>query len=143
MAIRRISLALLGLSAVVVPTLAGAQPAAGSAASLAWSKSDAILGAPSALRAILAKQQAPGRGALAPASYSVPALTHAVLRIDEGAFTGRPDVFGTVALKVDHTRLDARWRAVENRKLTGQPARFAAALRKDEAADQLDSSTAT
>ena len=58
-----------------------------------------------------------------------------MLRSDEGAFTGRPDVFGTVALKVDHARLDARWRAVENRKLTGQPARFAAALRKDEATE--------
>jgi predicted transglutaminase-like cysteine proteinase len=137
MAIRGISLALIGLSAVALPTLAGAQPAAGSAASLAWSKSDAIIGAPSALQAILAKQQAPERGAVAPASYSVPAVTRAVLRTDEGALTGRPDVFGTVALKVDHTRLDARWRAVENRKLTGQPARFAAALRKADAGEQL------
>jgi predicted transglutaminase-like cysteine proteinase len=42
-----------------------------------------------------------------------------------------------VALKVDHTRLDARWRAVENRNLTGQPARFAAALRKTDAGEQL------
>ena len=137
MAIRGISRALLGLSAVAIPTLAGAQPAAGSAASLAWSKTEAILGAPSALQAILARQQAPARAALAPASYSVPAFTHAVLRTDDGALSGRPDVFGTVALKVDHTRLDSRWRAVENRKLTGQPARFAAALRKADAGEQL------
>ena len=136
MTIRGISRVLLGLSAVTLPTLAGAQPA-GSAASLAWSKTEAILGAPSALQAILASQQAPSRAALAPASYSVPLLAHAVLRSDEGAVSGRPDVFGTVALRIDHTRLDARWRAVEQRKLTGGPARFAAALRTTDAGEQL------
>ena len=141
MVIGGISRALFVLSsaaaAFLLPTLAAAQQAAGAATSVAWSKSEAILGTPSALHAILAKQEAPERAAIAPATYSSPALTHAVVRSDDGAASGRPDVFGTVALKVDRTPLDARWRAVEHQKLTGAPARFATTLRQASATEQL------
>src|SRR4051794_14542904 len=141
MAIRGISPVIVGLSAawaaLLLPASAGAQPVAAGATSLTWSKSEAILGAPSALQAILAKQQARGLGRIAPGSYATPPVVRAVLRADEGALSNRPDVFGTVALRVDHTRLDARWHAVERQKLAGAPARFATALRRDDSSEQL------
>ena len=141
MVIRGISRALLGIAscaaALLLATGAHAQPVAAASTLVAWSKGEAIIGAPSALQAILAKQQAPARAEVTPASYSAPAPVHAVLRSGEAAASGRPDVFGTVALKVDHTPLDARWRAVERQKLTGAPARFAVTLRHAGAVEQL------
>jgi len=142
MAIRGIYRAFFGLSAgaaaLLLPEAASAQSAPLTNAAVSWSKSDAILGARSALQAILSKQQAPGRAAMAPASYAVPKMTSASLHSDEGGLSGRPDVFGTVALKIGHTPLDARWRAAERRKLTGAPARFASTLRSVQASDQLE-----
>ncbi len=145
MAIRTLSRISIGLSATAAalalfPASASAQSVpVGAAGSLVWSKSEAILGAPSALQAILAQQHAaPAR--VAPASYSVPRLTQAVVRMqpaDEGAISGRPDVFGSVALQVAHTPLDARWHAVEHRPVTGAPARFAAAMKPLDASAQL------
>jgi predicted transglutaminase-like cysteine proteinase len=132
MAIRTISRASIGLSAaaaalVSVPGAASAQSAPANAGSLLLSKSEAILGAPSALQAVLAQQGAPPRAApIAPASYSAPLAVQAVVRSgDEGVRSGRPDVFGTVALKVGHTPLDARWNSVEHRPVTGSAVRFA------------------
>jgi predicted transglutaminase-like cysteine proteinase len=60
-----------------------------------------------------------------------------VLPSERAAASGRPDFFGTVALKVDRTPLDARWRAVEHQKLTGAPARYAVTLRQADAEEQL------
>ena len=144
MAVHGISRILTGLAAgtaaSLFPGVASAQPVTVGAASLAWSKSEAILGAPSALESILARQNAPARAAVAPASLSRPPATHAVLRtaaFDDGALSGRPDVFGTVALKIGHTPLDARWHSVERKALTGAPARFAATLRHRDPAEQL------
>jgi predicted transglutaminase-like cysteine proteinase len=99
------------------------------------SKTEAILGgAPSRLAAIVAEQQ--GLAApkpLRPASLSIPAPTYAVLReprrFSPGALSGRPDVFGSVALSVNRTPLDQRWRNVARQRVGGAPASFAAALR--------------
>jgi predicted transglutaminase-like cysteine proteinase len=147
MAIRTFSRLLLAASAAalgVVPGSASAQAASSTAASLTWSKSEAILGAPSALQAVLASQQggvpAPTPApVLTPASYSIPRLEPAVLRTssDEGVLSGKPDVFGSVALRVGRTPLDRRWRAVEHASVTGAPARFAAALQSFAAVEQL------
>ena len=141
MTIRGISPVIVGLSAglaaLLLPTGAAAQPLAAAATSLGWSRSEAILGAPSALQAILARQQVPANETIAPASYSGQPVVRAAIRADEGALSNRPDVFGTVALKVDHTRLDARWHSVEHQRLVGAPARFAATLREDGSTEQL------
>lgn len=144
MAIRNLSRMALAASAAAfafVPATASAQVLTSTAASLGWSKSEAILGAPSALQAILSQQHAAPRVAVAPASFSMPQVTSAVLRVpasDEGIHSNRPDVFGTVALRVDRTPLDARWHAVEHAPVTGSAARFAQTFRHASALKQLE-----
>ena len=125
---------LLAQSAMVSPLAAQAFPLA-SAGSLSLSKSDAILGGRSALEAIRAAQegQAPSRRALlAPASYSSPIRYTPLIqpaRTDaEGVVSGRPDVFGTIALKVGRTPLDSKWRRVEHLSLDGAQVRYAHSL---------------
>lgn len=144
---RIVAKAWAGLAAVAVamPGMASAQAVPTAVAgSLALSKSEAILGAPSALEAILAQQHAAPRlrAVLQPASYSIPRPINAVLRtgnaIDEGVRSGRPDVFGSVALSVGHTPLDARWRAVEHGRVTGSAARFAETFRNAAPLKQLE-----
>ena len=109
------------------------------AASVGWSKTDAILGgAPSALQAIVAQQQGlpmPQPASYRPApyqAYSSPPLVPAVYRerpvAGEGVTSGRPDVFGSVALSVGTTRLDARWHRVEEERIDGPAGRFARSL---------------
>lgn len=161
MALRSITRASIGLSAALgafaFPGSASAQALPGTGASLAWSKSEAILGAPSALQAILSQQHAtpamsaaPARATLAapaitPASYasasfSAPPLVQAIVRVggdDDGASTGRPDVFGSVALQISQTPLDAKWHAVEHSPVTGSFARFAATLKGFRPVEQL------
>jgi len=145
MAIRTISRASIGLSAaaaalVSFPGAASAQSAPATAASLLMSKSEAILGAPSALQAILAQQGAPPRAAaIAPASYSAPRAVQAVVRTgDEGIHSDRPDVFGSVALRVGHTPLDPRWHSVEHRPVTGSAVRFAQSFKGAAPLKQLE-----
>jgi predicted transglutaminase-like cysteine proteinase len=144
MAIRNLSHIALAASAAalaLMPTTASAQAMAGSASSLAWSKSEAILGAPSALQAILSQQHAAPRVAVAPASFSMPQVTSAVLRVpasDEGIHSNRPDVFGSVALRVDHTPLDARWHSVEHTPVSGGAARFAESFKHASPLKQLE-----
>jgi predicted transglutaminase-like cysteine proteinase len=101
------------------------------AGSLGWSKSEAILGAPSALQSVLSDQRSQVRNAApAPTSYSGPRATEATVHSDdEGILSGRPDLFGSIALKVGHTPLDARWHAVEHQSVTGSAARFAESLK--------------
>ena len=128
MAIRGISRTSIALSVAAVmfavfPTAAFAE-----------SKTEAILGAPSALQAMLSKQGVP-----APSSYSAPRATDAVVRTgDEGVFSGRPDVFGSVALKVGHTPLDARWNSVANENVTGPASRFARSVKAEDPIKQLE-----
>jgi len=78
---------------------------------------------------------------LRPASYSFPLAVPAILRtgtgVSEGVFSGRPDVFGSVALRVNHTPLDARWQSVEHGRPSGTAGHFAAALTSDSPIEQL------
>jgi predicted transglutaminase-like cysteine proteinase len=128
MAIRALSLALSGAVAALAFS--------GTASAQSWSKTEAILGTSSALQATLSQQHA---APPVPASYSFPHASQLIRPDldDEGALSGRPDVFGTIALQVGHTPLDARWRAVEHASLTGAPARFAAALKGASSTEQL------
>lgn len=146
MAIRTFSRASIGLCAsaaafVLSPGAASAQSLPATAASLAWAKSEAILGAPSALQAVLAQQHSPRALTVTPASYSIPHLTNAVMRkpaADEGVLSGRPDVFGSVALRVGHTPLDARWHSVEHAPVTGSAAHFAQSFKGAAPLKQLE-----
>ena len=66
-----------------------------------------------------------------PASYKLPEVTPAILErpaVSEGVLSGRPDVFGSVALRVSGTRLDGRWHRVENARIGGTAGRYAASL---------------
>jgi predicted transglutaminase-like cysteine proteinase len=119
---------------------------AGPANAQSYSKTDAILGgAPSALQAILAQQRgaAPARAAIQPASLGRPQVVQAVLRegrplVSPGVANGRPDVFGSVALRVGRTRLDRRWHNVEYSPVGGAASRFAEGLRGRGAVDRLE-----
>lgn len=150
MEIRKLTRASIGLSvalcAFAFPACASAQSLPGTAASLAWSKSESILGAPSALQAILSQQHAGNAPAtLAPASYastsySRPPVVPAIVRVqqqDEGGMSGRPDVFGSVALQIGQTPLDDKWHSVEHSPVTGSSARFAATLKGFKPVEQL------
>jgi predicted transglutaminase-like cysteine proteinase len=123
-------------------------PAPAVAAMPGWSKSDAILGgAPSALQAIIAQQQGvalPNRVPLQPASYSVsvpqavPAIYYSRPEVSRGVSSGRPDVFGSVALRVSTTRLDARWHRVEHSPVTGAAEHFAEAQTGKDSLERLE-----
>ena len=130
--------------------VAGAAAAVSSAApaSAQWlSKSEAILGGPSALEALKAQQaglSVPARPALQPASlaFSRPAAVPAALRdrppVSPGVANGRPDLFGSVALRIGRTPLDARWHRVEHAAVGGAAATFAASLRAKDAFERLE-----
>jgi len=135
---RALSAFALTAAAVSLQTPASAQ---------SFSKAEAILGGPSALEALLAQQKAAPtpRPALQPASYSYsrativpPVLREGEPAISPGVFNGRPDVFGSVALRVGHSPLDARWHKVEHSGVTGAAASFATALRGKESVQRLE-----
>ena len=120
-----------GLAAVVT-----AAPAQSQTARFSFAKSEAILGGSSALESILAAQKviaAPSRASVQPASFTLPrrgpALVDDIRRaVSPAVFSGRPDIFGSVALRVGTTPLNARWRRVDNAGISGEPARFAESL---------------
>ena len=58
--------------------------------------------------------------------------------ISPGVASGRPDIFGTVALRVGRTSLDARWHAVEHAAVGGSAAAFAMAQRDKGAIERLE-----
>lgn len=95
------------------PALAAEVPYGASVAPLgaSYSKSDAILGAPSSLAAILASQGAAKPAAPVPASLGSPyrPLALATPRI---APDDRPDVFGSVALPIQRASLERHWQKV-------------------------------
>jgi predicted transglutaminase-like cysteine proteinase len=128
-------MAIRGLSRASLSAAVAMLAFAGTAQAQSWSKTEAILGTHSALQAALSQQHA---APPVPAIYSVPHASQLIRPdLDDGALSGRPDLFGTVALQVGHTPLDARWRAVEHASVTGAPARFAAALKGVSPAEQL------
>ena len=142
------ALAVTLLPAPVFAQTVTPQPAAGFG--YRYDKTEAILGgAPSRLAAILAGQQglAVAQPPLQPAALSIRTPTYAVLRetrfrdtnrFSPGAFTGRPDVFGSVALSVGHTPLDQRWRNVARQRVVGAPAAYAASLRGQGELDRVE-----
>ena len=121
-------------------------PAPALAQSVTWasqSKTEAILGSPSRLASILAVQQGlPAPTPLRPASYTPRTPSYSVLRevyrTSPGAVSGRPDVFGSVALAVGRTSLDRRWRAVARQGVGGAAAAYAASLRGTSAAAKAE-----
>jgi predicted transglutaminase-like cysteine proteinase len=134
----------------LIATLAGATVAASlqsPASAQSFSKTEAILGGPSALDALKAQQNGTpitAGPALRPASYSYsrPQITPAILRdrpaASPGVTSGRPDIFGSVALRVGHTSLDARWQSVEHAAVGGRAAAFATAQRGKNAVERLE-----
>jgi predicted transglutaminase-like cysteine proteinase len=122
------------LAVALVPAPSHAQNVVAQPSSVSQAKTEAILGSPSRLAAILAEQQGlPAPKPLRPASYSVRNPNYSVLReanrFSSGAVSGRPDVFGSVALSVARTSLDRRWRAVARQRVGGAAASYAASLR--------------
>ncbi|HUE78952.1 MAG TPA: transglutaminase-like cysteine peptidase [Sphingomicrobium sp.] len=132
------------LATVISATPAIAQSAAWQpAATSSLAKTEAILGTQSRLASILAVQQGlPAPKPLQPASLSATTPTYAVLRearrFSAGATSGRPDVFGSVALSVGRTPLDRRWRAVARQRVVGAPASYAASLRGRDAMARVE-----
>lgn len=129
---RRVRRLLAGLALVAAPLSAHAQVV--DASYRPMSKSEAILGAPSALAALLAQQS--GRPAAAPVFLPVspaspgPMFRPAVLTYSRAAVSAdRPDIFNSVALSIGHSPLDARWKHVATAPVSGNAAAFAAALR--------------
>ena len=134
---------------LAAPTIASAQALPAGMTSMSLAKSEAILGgAPSALAAIMASQSgyvAPivaQPATLAPASYRL-APTPAVLRTGAALYapavlSGRPDVFGSVAVSIGATKLDSRWRKVEHASVYGAAAGYAASLRDRDAVARAD-----
>jgi predicted transglutaminase-like cysteine proteinase len=140
-----IGLAAGALSVGLIASNASAQAIpAGAGGSLMLSKSEAILGAPSALDAILERQHAGAAmpAMIRPSAYALPRAIPAILRpridVDDGVLSGRPDVFGSVALQVSHTPLDSRWQRVEHARLSGEPARYAESLRERPVPERLE-----
>lgn len=117
-----------------------------SAAFAQSSKSEAILGAPSALAMLVAQQTGTP---FAPAAYrpispsNQGLFANAVMTRARPALVSpiaydRPNVFGSVALSVSRTPLDYRWRKVERARVRGAPASFAAGLRDRDTLERID-----
>jgi predicted transglutaminase-like cysteine proteinase len=94
------------------------------------SKSEAILGAPSALAAIAAQQS--GRTAYVSAAapinqgaYFQPAVANYVR---QPVSSDRPDIFNSVALSIGRSPLDARWNQVSGAGVSGPASAYAASL---------------
>lgn len=123
------------LAVYAAATTAAASPAQGQTARFTFAKSEAILGGASALEAILAEQKVlavPVRATVQPASLALPRRASSILderpAVSPAVVSGRPDIFGSVALRVGATPLNARWRRVEAARITGGPARYAESL---------------
>ena len=128
---------LAGAAVALAPSDANAESAS------RWLKTEALIGQPSALEAILAAQngtKVPIRTPR-PMSYSRPSASQlglAEARGDEGATSGRPDLFGSVALPVRRTSLDDRWNRAGESAVTGAAASFAEGLTARERVERLD-----
>src|SRR5688572_28424935 len=91
------------------------------------SKTQAILGGESRLAAILAQQSGqPVPQAVSPAGYAAPLMRAAMPRLRPAVSMDRPDVFNSVALPIDRTSLDRRWRKVAKAPVSAVPAALSA-----------------
>lgn len=142
------SFAVLGLAAAA---LFGAVPAAAAESASPYAvsasavrKSEALIGAPSRLAALMAQQS----GAALPAPAAAPTVQPAVLRSPWSGqairlerprlVRDRPDVFGSVALPIDSTPLDRRWQAIARRPADASASRWATSLRDRPEAQRID-----
>jgi predicted transglutaminase-like cysteine proteinase len=120
-----LAVAAIALGLVAQPATAQTTPLFGA------SKAEAILGGPSKLAALIAQQSGEAQSIIAAAPqpssrgravFAEPVLFRPTLSRD------RPDVFGSVALHVQHTPLDRRWRRVQNARVGGSLASWAHGL---------------
>jgi len=134
---------------IVLAGSAAAVTMSSPAAAQSFSKTEAILGGPSALDALKAQQSGlPVAATSAPApipaslTYSSPQFVPTILRdrpaISPGVGNGRPDVFGSVALRVGQTQLDARWQRVAHSGVSGAAAAYASSLHGKDAFERLE-----
>jgi predicted transglutaminase-like cysteine proteinase len=136
-------LGLIGLALFAAAAPAGAQAWSPSAST----KSDAILGAPSALAAIMAAQSGNAsvaaampltRAVFQPAPRPFVPAALPVAPVDAVASIDRPDVFNSVAMPIARSPLDQRWGRVGSATVHGKAARFAASLRGHDERERLD-----
>jgi predicted transglutaminase-like cysteine proteinase len=142
-----VSLLAPGLALAFTPATAQAFPDT-DGSPLRLSKTEAILGGPSALQAILAQQRAAPQPStsrpispLRAVAGSPAPFARAILPpppVAEGVVGDRPDVFGTVALRVRHTPLDGKWHSVESLNVGPQAAHFAYRLRGKSSFERLE-----
>jgi predicted transglutaminase-like cysteine proteinase len=135
----RIALASAAASLAFVAAPAAAQTYAG--AYYSASKTQAILGGESRLAAILAQQAGqplPPAPAVAPAGYGLQVTNAAMPIYRPVASLDRPDVFNSVALPINRTSLDRRWRKVVNGPVGATSAAYAAGLSGRSAMAKLD-----
>lgn len=126
---------LLAAIAAAAPLTAVSAAQAAPGPSNSFSKSEAIIGSESRLAAVLAAQGAPERPApVRPASMTLDGAFFASRTLGSasspGGVSGKPDIFGTIALKVRNTPLDGQWR-IANALLRGHAASFARSLRSE------------
>ena len=139
----RIALASVAASIALVAAPAAAQDFASAQPAAAYfnaSKNEAIIGGQSRMAAILAQQS--GRplpaSSVSPAGYSVSAIPAAMPVYRPAISRDRPDVFNSVALPINRTSLDQRWRKVSNAPVGGAPASYAANLADRDPIEKLE-----
>ncbi len=135
----RIALASAAASVALIAAPAAAQSYAGPY--FTSSKTQAILGGESRLAAILAQQSGqpvPRAAAVTPAGYAAPLLRAAMPIYRPAVPVDRPDVFNSVALPIDRTSLDRRWRKVAKAPAGAVPAVFNAGLAGRGPIEQLE-----
>ena len=125
---------------VAAPTAASAQIV--DASYRPMSKSEAILGGPSALAQLLARQSGVAtpavQRAVAPSGYGAIVRPAPATYSRATVSNDRPDVFNSVALSISHSPLDGRWHQVANAGISGTGASFAASLRSASATRKLE-----
>jgi predicted transglutaminase-like cysteine proteinase len=123
------------------PAAAQSYAAAPAAPYFSASKTHAILGGESRLAAILAQQSGqplPASQAVSPAGYGMQAIKAAMPIYRPAISMDQPDVFNSVALPINRTSLDRRWRKVANAAVGAGSAAFAANLSGRPATDKLE-----
>ena len=132
---------LAGFAMVAMPLVANAQVV--DASYRPMSKSEAILGAPSAMEALMAQQSGmpiavrPTQ-AVAPASHGS-LYRPAILTYDRSPVSSdRPDIFNSVALTIGNSPLNARWSRVAGAGASGSASAFAASLRGQGAITKIE-----
>ena len=139
----RTALASVAASIALVAAPAAAQDFASAQPAAAYfnvSKTEAILGGQSRMAAILAQQS--GRplppATVSPAGYGVPAMPAAMPVYRPAISLDRPDVFNSVALPINRTSLDRRWRKATNGPVGGKSASYAARLAHRDPIEKLE-----